>query len=112
VSELAERYAPSPAWFIRVVSEVFELGGEHVEPALAHSLMRLIAEQDEALHRSAVDIYARLLDAESSARLPDVLLQVLVWVLGEYGSLAATNGGPRALSAQQVSTLPVMSPQL
>lgn len=31
-------------------------------------------EQDESLHRSAADIYARLLDSE--ARIPDVLLQV------------------------------------
>ncbi len=51
MSELAERYAPSPAWFIQVVSEVCELGGEHVEPGLAHSLTRLIAEQDTELHR-------------------------------------------------------------
>lgn len=51
MSELAERYAPSPAWFIRVVSEVLELGGDHVEPGLVTSLTKLIAEQDEELHR-------------------------------------------------------------
>eukprot|EP00798_Chlamydomonas_sp_ICE-L_P014262 gene14262-20235_t len=54
VSELAERYAPSPKWFIAIVSEVFELvgdhvepqvfklTGDHVEPQLAHNLMHLI----------------------------------------------------------------------
>ncbi|KAJ9511423.1 hypothetical protein QJQ45_029917 [Haematococcus lacustris] len=76
VSDLAERYAPSPAWFIKVLTEVFELGGDHVEPGLAHSLMRLIAEQDAALHASAVTTYLRLLDTPHAAQLPDVLLQV------------------------------------
>mmetsp|Transcript_32614 Transcript_32614/g.72040 ORF Transcript_32614/g.72040 Transcript_32614/m.72040 type:complete len:1058 (+) Transcript_32614:132-3305(+) len=98
VSELAERYAPSPSWFITVVSEVFELGGEHVEPQLAHSLMRLIAEQDEDLHRSAVDVYLKLLD---KPKLPGILLQVICWVLGEYGSLA-TRAPQRPLSPQAV----------
>lgn len=80
VSELAERYAPSPAWFIRVVSEVFELGGEHTEPALAHSLLRLIAEQDTELHRGAVEVYLKLLD---KSKLPELLLQVRRGAVGE-----------------------------
>ncbi|GAX83960.1 hypothetical protein CEUSTIGMA_g11384.t1 [Chlamydomonas eustigma] len=88
VSELAERYAPSPTWFIAVVSEVFQLGGPHVESQLAHNLMHLIAEQDEDLHRSAVEAYLSLLD---KPKLPERLLEVACWVLGEYGSLAATS---------------------
>ncbi|KAL6753746.1 ARM repeat-containing protein [Haematococcus lacustris] len=103
VSDLAERYAPSPAWFIKVLTEVFELGGEHVEPGLAHSLMRLIAEQDAALHASAVTTYLRLLDTPHAAQLPDVLLQVMVWVLGEYGTLAAA-GGRQGPTAQQIAS--------
>ncbi|KAF5840736.1 adaptin N terminal region-domain-containing protein [Dunaliella salina] len=103
VSELAERYAPSPTWFMTVISEVLELGGNHLEPALAHSLMKLIAEQDEDMHRSAVDIYTRLLDAPTT-KMPDLLLQVIVWVMGEYGHLAAANPGPRALTPSQVMT--------
>ena len=44
-----------------------------MEPQLAHNLMRLIAEQDEDLHRSAVDIYVKLLEKR---KLPAVLLEV------------------------------------
>lgn len=98
VSELAERYAPDPSWFIGVVSEVFELGGEHVEPQLAHNLMRLVAEQEDDLHKSAVDIYLDYLD---KPKLPEILLQVVCWVLGEYGSLASAVDG-RNLSTEQV----------
>eukprot|EP00199_Chlamydomonas_sp_CCMP681_P000084 CAMPEP_0119112054 /NCGR_PEP_ID=MMETSP1180-20130426/38536_1 /TAXON_ID=3052 ORGANISM="Chlamydomonas cf sp, Strain CCMP681" /NCGR_SAMPLE_ID=MMETSP1180 /ASSEMBLY_ACC=CAM_ASM_000741 /LENGTH=978 /DNA_ID=CAMNT_0007099373 /DNA_START=53 /DNA_END=2989 /DNA_ORIENTATION=+ len=107
VAELAERYAPSPSWFIRVVSEVLQLGGEHVGPGVAHALSRLVAEQDEELHRSAVQQYLKLLDAPSgtSRHIPDALLQVVVWVLGEYGSLATSPGpGERGMPVPQLMT--------
>ena len=44
IVELAERYAPSSAWFISTMNAVFEQGGELVQPTAAHNLMRLIAE--------------------------------------------------------------------
>ena len=61
--------------------QVFELGGEVVEPSLADNLMRLIAEgageDDEAadteLRAHAVSSYMKLLE---KPKLPDVLLQV------------------------------------
>ena len=61
--------------------QVFELGGEVVEPALADNLMRLIAEgageEDEAadaeLRAQAVSSYLALLE---KPKLPDILLQV------------------------------------
>lgn len=43
--QLAERYAPSPHWFLTVSCQLFEAGGAAVDPALAHALMRLVAEQ-------------------------------------------------------------------
>ena len=61
--------------------QVFELGGEVVQPALAHSLMRLIAEgageddeqADAELRGQAVQSYLELLE---KPKLPQVLLQV------------------------------------
>lgn len=63
------------------MEQVFELGGEVVEPSLVDNLMRLIAEgageDDEAadteLRAQAVSSYMKLLD---KPKLPDVLLQV------------------------------------
>ncbi len=62
-------------------AQVFELGGEVVQPALAHSLMRLIAEgagedneqADAELRGQAVQSYLELLE---KPKLPQVLLQV------------------------------------
>ncbi|KXZ54496.1 hypothetical protein GPECTOR_4g561 [Gonium pectorale] len=100
VSDLAERYAPSPSWFVSTISEVFRLGGEHVDDGAAHRLTALIAEQDAELHGSAVEAYLALLDGEGGAgaggqqaggprkKLPETILLVICWVLGEYGHLA------------------------
>ncbi|GFR52797.1 hypothetical protein Agub_g15417, partial [Astrephomene gubernaculifera] len=99
VSDLAERYAPSPAWFVSTLSEVFRLGGEHVDEGAAHRLVRLIAEQDAGLHGSAVEAYLGLLEAQGGEgagapsaapkkKLPETILLVICWVLGEYGHLA------------------------
>jgi hypothetical protein len=44
LTQLAERYAPDNAWYIRTMNSVFELGGELVRNDIAHNLMRLIAE--------------------------------------------------------------------
>eukprot|EP00884_Botryococcus_braunii_P007982 jgi/Botrbrau1/17185/Bobra.0157s0076.1 len=75
------------------MNQVFELGGEVVPAPMAHNLMRLIAEgggeDDEAadmqLRRQAVASYLTLLQ---NPKLPDILLQVIFWVLGEYGTLS------------------------
>ena len=73
------------------MNSVFELGGELVRPDVAHNLMRLIAEgsgedeeSDEALRKFAAQTYYEVLNKPN---LPDVLMQVVCWVLGEYGYL-------------------------
>ena len=85
------RYAPDNSWFIRTMNGVFELGGELVRPDVAHNLMRLIAEgsgeddeADMALRRFAAATYYSMLDRPI---LPDILVCVICWVLGEYGYL-------------------------
>ena len=85
---LEHRYAPDNSWFIRTMNTVFELGGELVRTDVAHNLMRLIAEgsgededADMELRKYAAETYVNLI---SKTKLPDVLLQVICWVLGEY----------------------------
>lgn len=94
LTQCAERYAPSNAWYIQTMTDVFELGGELVRPEVAHNLLRLIAEgsgedeeQDMDLRRDAVETYLELLDR---AVLPDILVCVMSWILGEYGALSST----------------------
>lgn len=90
--ELAEQYAPSNQWFIQIMNKVFEHAGDLVNVRVAHNLMRLIAEgfgeDDEGaysqLRSSAVESYLRIL---GEPKLPSVFLQVICWVLGEYGTM-------------------------
>ena len=42
--QCAERFAPSTSWYVRTVVRVFELAGDKVKPAVAQTLMQLIAE--------------------------------------------------------------------
>ncbi|KAL8195896.1 hypothetical protein R6Q57_025386 [Mikania cordata] len=89
--ELAEQFAPSNHWFIQTMNKVFQHAGDLVNPKVAHNLMRLIAEgfgedddtADSQLRLSAVESYLKIVD---EPKLPSAFLQVICWVLGEYGT--------------------------
>ncbi|KAG9446035.1 hypothetical protein H6P81_012163 [Aristolochia fimbriata] len=89
--ELAEQFAPSNQWFIQTMNKVFEHAGDLVNPKVAHNLMRLIAEgfgeedetADSQLRSSAVESYLKIV---GEPKLPSLFLQVICWVLGEYGT--------------------------
>nr|CAB3475222.1 unnamed protein product [Digitaria exilis] len=89
--ELAEQFAPSNQWFIQTMNKVFEHAGDLVNIKVAHNLMRLIAEgfgeedegADSQLRSSAVDSYIRIV---GEPKLPSSFLQIICWVLGEYGT--------------------------
>ncbi|KAL2901088.1 AP-4 complex subunit epsilon [Bienertia sinuspersici] len=88
--ELAEQFAPSNQWFIQTMNKVFEHAGDLVNIKVAHNLMRLIAEgfgedddtADGQLRLFAVESYLRII---GEPKLPSTFLQVICWVLGEYG---------------------------
>ncbi|KAL6180865.1 hypothetical protein ACLB2K_047524 [Fragaria x ananassa] len=89
--ELAEQFAPSNQWFIQTMNKVFEHAGDLVNVKVAHNLMKLIAEgfgedddtADSQLRSSAVESYLLII---GEPKLPSVFLQVICWVLGEYGT--------------------------
>nr|KYP54408.1 AP-4 complex subunit epsilon-1 [Cajanus cajan] len=89
--ELAEQFAPSNHWFIQTMNKVFEHAGDLVNVKVAHNLTRLIAEgfgedddaADTQLRSSAVESYLQII---GEPKLPSVFLQVICWVLGEYGT--------------------------
>ncbi|CAK9325395.1 unnamed protein product [Citrullus colocynthis] len=89
--KLAEEFAPNNHWFIQIINKVFEHAGDLVNIKVAHDLMRLIAEGfredgdtvDSELRSSAVESYLRII---GNPKLPSAFLQVICWVLGEYGT--------------------------
>ncbi|OEL20490.1 AP-4 complex subunit epsilon [Dichanthelium oligosanthes] len=97
--ELAEQFAPSNQWFIQTMNKVFEHAGDLVNIRVAHNLMRLIAEgfgeedegADSQLRSSAVDSYLRIV---GEPKLPSSFLQIICWVLGEYGTADGKYSAP------------------
>ncbi|XP_038623089.1 AP-4 complex subunit epsilon-1 isoform X2 [Tachyglossus aculeatus] len=97
IAELAEKYAPDNAWFIRTMNAVFSVGGDVVQPDIPNDFLRLLAEgfdadqENRQLRLSAVQSYLTLLeeeeDEEEGPRYPQKFLQVMSWVLGEYAHL-------------------------
>jgi len=103
ITSAAERFAPSNVWYVTTIAAAFELGGDLVKPEVATNLIRLIsegggesAEADSELRRSAVET---LMGLVGKPHLPNVLLQTLFWVVGEYGALVTTSGGPHTLTS-------------
>lgn len=94
INELAERYAPNNHWYIDTMNVMLQLGGALVRPEVAYNLIRLISqgsgnseEEDMQLRHYAVTTFLKSL--ESGDSLPDIQVQVLAWVVSEYGYLAA-----------------------
>ncbi|KAF2308766.1 hypothetical protein GH714_017374 [Hevea brasiliensis] len=82
--ELAEQFAPSNHWFIQTMNRVFEHAGDLVKSKVAHNLMRLIAEGfGRRMILQIVESYLRII---GEPKLPSLFLQVICWVLGEYGT--------------------------
>jgi AP-4 complex subunit epsilon-1 len=104
INQLAEKFAPNNAWYITTMNTLFELGGELVRPEMGHALMRLLAESGGStvpsssgsttevdIRTYAVETYIELLRRPV---LPDILLQVISWVLGEFGHLSSSMDRP------------------
>lgn len=72
------------------MTTAFELGGELIKPEVAKNLMRLIAEgsggDDDDLDLSTrIEVVESFLALTEKPQLPNILLQVVCWVMGEYG---------------------------
>ena len=98
VCSVAERYAPNNAWYIRTITQLFEVSGDMVKQSVSQNLMSLIAEgtgdseeADMLLRQNAVELYVGLLRDKpgTATKLPRILLETIAWCLGEYGYLSA-----------------------
>eukprot|EP00471_Norrisiella_sphaerica_P007118 CAMPEP_0184491266 /NCGR_PEP_ID=MMETSP0113_2-20130426/19974_1 /TAXON_ID=91329 /ORGANISM="Norrisiella sphaerica, Strain BC52" /LENGTH=1192 /DNA_ID=CAMNT_0026875551 /DNA_START=119 /DNA_END=3697 /DNA_ORIENTATION=- len=100
ITQIAEKFAPDNEWYITTVNTVFELGGDLVRPNMVHNLINLIASEDidptdpDNIRVHAVDTYIGLLN---KPHIPNVLLKVVAWVLGEYGHLSKQSSAESVL---------------
>ena len=91
VNDLAERFAPNPSWYIKTITQLFLAAGDMVPNNVASTVMKLLEEGqgdpdiDYQLRGEAVAMYLELMD---EPKLPAVFVQVLAFVLGQYGDTA------------------------
>ncbi|KAJ9457126.1 AP-4 complex subunit epsilon [Diplonema papillatum] len=94
VCELAFRFFPTMEWYIGTMNHVIKLGEQYVDSQIVQGMLKMIAEGSEELEEDeneqfrlyAVDSYYQLLDA--TEKLPETLIQIISWVLGEYGFMS------------------------
>lgn len=81
---------------METITELFTISGDFISHEVSQQLMTLIAEgageeddedADTYLRQYSVTIYANLLDRPIS-KLPQLLIETMAWVLGEYAYLS------------------------
>lgn len=83
------------------MNKLFEIGGSEITSELTNKFIAQMSEYErgddgEKFRSSALKIYVKIL--KKSANIPDALMQVIAWILGEYG------GGPKQMDREKTNT--------
>ena len=89
ISTLGDKFAPNQNWYVRNMNRLFEIGGDQITQELTNRFIQSIseyeqAEQGEKFRQNTIKIYLKIL--KKNPNIPDALMQVIAWILGEYGS--------------------------
>lgn len=89
ISSLGEKFAPNQNWYVRNMNKLFEIGGDQITTQLTNKFIWSISEYErdvngEKFRDSTIKIYLKIL--KKNPNIPDALMQVIAWILGEYGS--------------------------
>ncbi|KAF7459330.1 adaptin family protein [Cryptosporidium felis] len=91
IVNLTEKFAPSYRWYLNTMVNIIELTGKVVGRDKANNIAQIIAEgptgnenTDHEFRTEASRLFCRLLD-EKVDELPEILYNLGIWVIGEYG---------------------------
>ncbi len=101
ISVLGEKFAPNQNWFVKNMNRLFEIGGNEITGDLTNKFIASISEYErdengDKFKESTIKIYLKIL--KKNVNIPDALMQVIAWVLGEYG------GGPKQKDSAKTAT--------
>jgi AP-4 complex subunit epsilon-1 len=105
ITELAERFAPDKGWFIKIMNQLFVNFGELITDEILSKLIKLINEwesetDEEEFKQFTIENYQAII--ENYASLPDSLVKLMAWVLGEYGKKLYQNDEEKLISILQM----------
>jgi AP-4 complex subunit epsilon-1 len=88
ITELTERFAPNKTWFIKVMNDLFVNFGDMITNDILAKLMAIINEWESEtddlneFKRYTIENYATIV--ENYSVLPESLVKLMAWVIGEY----------------------------
>ena len=88
INSLCEDYSPNKNWYVRTMNKLYEMGGDLITTDLSNKFIQSISEYEkeidvEKFRESTIKIYLKML--KKNPNIPDSMLQVVAWILGEYG---------------------------
>jgi AP-4 complex subunit epsilon-1 len=88
INELAEKFSPNKNWYIRTMNKLFEMGGDLVTQNLTNKFIQSIGEYEkqedgDIFRENTIKIYLKVL--KKNPNIPESLMQVIAWIMGEYG---------------------------
>jgi AP-4 complex subunit epsilon-1 len=89
INSLGENYSPNKNWYVRTMNRLYEMGGDLITADLSNKFISSICEYEkeidgEKFRDSTIKIYLKIL--KKNPNIPDSMLQVISWIMGEYGS--------------------------
>jgi AP-4 complex subunit epsilon-1 len=105
ITELSERFAPDKGWFIKIMNQLFVNFGELITDEILSKLIKLINEwesetDEDEFKQFTVENYQAIIDNYSY--LPDSLVKLMAWVIGEYGKKLYRNEEDKLISILQM----------
>ena len=89
ISSLGDKFAPNQNWYVRNMNKLFEIGGDCITSELTNRFITSISEYEREengakFRDTTIKIYMKIL--KKNPNIPDALMQVIAWILGEYGA--------------------------
>lgn len=92
INSLCDQYSPSKNYYVRTMNRLYEMGGDLITNDLSNKFIQSISEYEkeidgEKFRETTIKIYLKML--KKNPNIPDSLMQVIGWILGEYGAKVA-----------------------
>ena len=89
INSLCEQYSPNKNWYVRTMNKLYEMGGDLITSDLSNKFIQSISDYEkeidgEKFRDSTISIYTKMV--KKNPNIPDSMLQVVAWIMGEYGS--------------------------
>jgi len=89
INSLCEQYSPNKNWYVRTMNKLYETGGDCITADLSNKFIHSISDYEkeidgEKFRDSTISIYTKMV--KKNPNIPDSMLQVVAWIMGEYGA--------------------------